>query len=102
MKLVSLHIDKWELTLYMYKTICICLRAKFSINVCCVANLDTRIITVRRKLISAITVLTTRGIEDVRLIEGSVDSDLFVHFIEHTLLNISHNLLMEAMQDPLL
>ena len=45
-------------------------------------------LSIRGKRISAITALSTRGIEDVCLTEGSVDGDLFVHFVEHSLLSI--------------
>ena len=45
-------------------------------------------LTIRGKHISAITALSTRGIEDVCLAEGSVDGNLFVHFVEHSLLSL--------------
>ena len=45
-------------------------------------------LAIRGKHISAITALSTRGTEDVCLAEGSVDGDLFVHFVEHSLLSL--------------
>ena len=38
--------------------------------------------------ISAISIISTRGIEDVYLAEGSVNGDTFVQFIQRSLLNI--------------
>ena len=38
--------------------------------------------------ISAISIMSTRGIEDVYLAEGSVNGDTFVQFIQRSLLNI--------------
>ena len=40
------------------------------------------------KRISAIGVMSTRGLEDVYLVEGSVNGDTFLHFIQRSLLNI--------------
>ena len=45
-------------------------------------------LAIRGKRISAITALSIHGIEDVCLAEGSVDGDLFVHFVEHSLLSL--------------
>ena len=40
------------------------------------------------KRISAIGVMTTRGIEDTYLIEGNVNGDIFRQFVQRCLLNI--------------
>ena len=40
------------------------------------------------KRISAIGVMTTEGIEDAYLVEGNVNSDTFLQFIQRSLLNI--------------
>lgn len=45
-------------------------------------------ITVGGKRLSGIGVLTTRGMEDVYLVEGSVNGDTFLRFIQRCLLNI--------------
>ena len=38
--------------------------------------------------ISAIGTVSTRGVEDVYLVEGSVDGDMFLRFVERSLLDI--------------
>jgi len=45
-------------------------------------------LSIRGKRLSAITALSTRGIEDIKITEGTVDGDFFVHPFEHTLLPI--------------
>ena len=45
-------------------------------------------LSIRGKHLSAIAALSTCGIEDIELTEGTVDGDLFVHFVEHSLLPI--------------
>ena len=40
------------------------------------------------KRISAIDVMTTRGIEDVYLVEGNVNTEIFLQFVQRCLLNI--------------
>jgi len=45
-------------------------------------------LSIRGKRLSVITALSTRGIEDIEITEGTVDGDFFVHFVEHTLLPI--------------
>ena len=40
------------------------------------------------KRISAIGVMTTRGIEDTYSIEGNVNGDIFLQFVQRCLLNI--------------
>ena len=45
-------------------------------------------LSIRGKRLSVIAVLSTRGIEDIEITEGTVNGDLFVHFVEHTLLPI--------------
>ena len=45
-------------------------------------------ITVGGKHLSGIGVLTTSGMEDVYLVEGSVNGDIFLRFIQRCLLSI--------------
>lgn len=45
--------------------------------------------------ISGIGIISTRGVEDVYLVEGSVDGDMFLRFVRTSLLNV----IMAAMQD---
>ena len=45
-------------------------------------------LSIRGKRLSVIAAISTRGIEDIELTEGTVNGDLFVHFVEHSLLPI--------------
>ena len=53
-------------------------------------TLVTHKLDIYEKRISAIGVMTTRGIEDTYLIEGNVDGDIFLQFVQKCLLNIIH------------
>ena len=46
--------------------------------------------TVYGKRLSAIGILTYRGMEDVYIVEGNVNSDIFINFIQRCLLPILH------------
>ena len=45
-------------------------------------------INIGSKRISAISCMSTNGIEDIYLVEGSVDGDIFLEFLQHCLLPI--------------
>ena len=45
-------------------------------------------LSIRGRRLSAITALSTRGIEDIHLTEGTVNGDVFIYFVEHILLPI--------------